>query len=203
MNYYVSIYTDFTPHPSYKFDSMEAALEDVRLSFSCGFMSTVDENFMGSKESSECVLVTGPGTIFRVVSEERARALQPEAQRRMAHLSQGLIAPELMRDPTKGYSIVLQFGMRPYEPNLDFVSEEVAQAALADFKHQLSTDFHGVPVFEHFYAEDDYVAILPPPGLVMMLLSQEGVRLRQRAITEQIMRAKQTQMIKGPTIFNS
>lgn len=182
MSFYLSIHTNFIPHPSVRYSCMAEGLSAIYRAIDALRFTIEEEDFLDTKESAQISIVTGPGTIYRLVSEERAKELQPAARERMSRLQQGLIAPGIVREPDKEYSIVLQFGATPYEPNLDFESREAAEKKLSEILNQ--------SFFEHYYSPEDLVVVEPPVGMITMLLTKTGVERRRRMIIEQIMRQK-------------
>lgn len=180
--FYLHILTNNFQHPPYTFQTMDEAIAAVEAALEEGWFFYKEGDFLGTGPG-EVSLATGPGTIYRVLSEERQASRARETQTTVAKVKAGLIAPPLNDD--NPVQIILLNGSATVDPPLGFPDWLKAETVVKTLRR--------TGKLRHRIAEDDYIAVHAAPGCVALQVSKAGAEARHRVIAEQFMRARQAE----------
>lgn len=167
-------------HPPFVFDNFNRGLEVIRKGLERNYIQEVDPE--GESRGSITVM-TGPGTMYRYLSEDRLRLLALEQQKKLFAMKQGLIAP--VAEDARPYRLIVFNGSSQMDPELSFDSFEAADHAVCEAidKGHL----------EYAIMDEDKVFVQLGPGMSMHVITAQAAAEQRRRVMEQAMRAQQAQ----------
>jgi hypothetical protein len=177
MGFKVILVTQGTQHPPFNVETYEEGVDLVKDSLESGSLLRKEESMFGGEV--EYIYQLGPGTIFRVLSEERENTLAKEQKAAQRNASQGLIHPPAELDK-KPWKLVIQLGSAHLEPPLGFDSEgDASGAARAGARHGRLT--------HELKDGEDFFGMNTGPGTVFMVMTSEEHDARRRQQIEMLM----------------
>ena len=191
MGFKVILVTQETQHPPFNVETYEEGVELVKSSLADGALHRKEKSMFGGEV--EYTYQLGPGTIFRVLSEERESELAKEQKAAQQNASQGLINPPAELEK-KLWKLVIQLGGAHLDPPLGFDTEiDAAAAAHAAARHGRLT--------HEFMEGADYFGMNTGPGTVFMVMTSDEHDARRRQQIEMLMQQAAQERAKQSNIF--